>query len=80
MEFNVANQNFNKKQHPISLMWRVISFYAFKPKSYPAHLYNIYGSEGHSPDRDYVDKLIKENGFWKASWLVCRKVGETANQ
>ena len=48
------------------VMWR----YLLQRKTYPAYLYNMYGSEGHSPDREYVDKLIKANGFWTAVRII----------
>ena len=44
----------------------------YQDKTYPAYLYNIYGSEGHSPDRQYVDNLIKINGFWNAVKIIIK--------
>ena len=48
------------------VMWR----YLWQRKTYPVYLYNLYGSEGHSPDRYYVDNLIKVNGFWTAVKII----------
>lgn len=51
----------------------IICKYLFQSKFYPTYLYNVYGSEGHSPDRQYVDKLIKKHGFWKTTYLILNK-------
>lgn len=49
---------------------RIIYYYFLKDKTYPIHLYNMYGSEGHSPDRQYVNNLIKVHGFWVAVKII----------
>ena len=53
------------------LLHIVIGRYAFRSKDYPVYLYNLYGSEGHSPDRRAVHKMIESGGFWDASWKIC---------
>lgn len=49
---------------------QVIFRYAFQDKRYPVLLYNLYGSEGHSPDRLAVDEMIKEKGFWGTAYKL----------
>ena len=48
----------------IKKLIQVMRIYLFKSKKYPNILYNIYGSEGHSSDREYVDNMIEKYGFW----------------
>ena len=53
--------NNNKKP----LLIKIVKKYLFQNKEYPALLYNLYGSEGHGKDRDTVDNMIKNKGFWR---------------
>jgi hypothetical protein len=52
---------------------QVIWEYAFQDKRYPVLLYNMYGSEGHGPDRLKVDEMIKKDGFWLSAFKLLTK-------
>ena len=56
---------------PIKLiLFSVMLRYLWQDNAYPSFLYDIYGSEGNSLDRERVNDILNKNNLWTAIRVI----------
>ena len=56
---------------PVKLiLFGVMLRYLWQDKAYPYFLYNIYGSEGNSTDRERVNNILDNHNIWTAIRII----------